>query len=190
MSDLASGLLVLWNDVDPRLEAEYEDWHANEHVPERLTVPGILWARRFGRVGDGGAMPRCMTLYGLLAPAVLDSEAYRRLLREPTPASRRMRPALQNICRWVCMLLEDRSGDADTVAVQTLPLQAAPASSRPAAARTVARREAGAADLPWLAGGQSASMEGEWFVCEGQEDRVSPPAAGVLFRRLPIGGAP
>ena len=89
MADAATALLALWNDVDPALEADYDDWHAREHVPERLTVPGMAWALRYRWIA-GAAMPRYLTLYGLRDPAVLDGEPYQRLLREPTPASRRM----------------------------------------------------------------------------------------------------
>jgi len=187
MPEHAHGLLVLWNDVDPAVEVEYEDWHANEHVPERLTVPGIFWARRYERVGDG-AMPRYMTLYGLSDGAVLQSEAYRRLLREPTPASRRMRPALRSVCRWVCELLEDRSSEAASVAARTLPLQGFERLSQSAERRTVARRDIGAADLPWLGGGQSSSVEGDWFVCEAQHAGTLFPATATVFRRLCISG--
>ena len=185
MTERAALLLVLWNDVDPAREAEYEDWHANEHVPERLTVPGIEWARRYAQHGVG-PMPRYMTLYGLRHRAVLDSQAYRRLLQEPTLASRRMRPALRNICRWVCDLLEDRSGEANSVAVRTLPLHELTWLSQVEEARTVARRDPAATDLPWLGGGQSRSIEGEWFVCEAQEDGALPDRGAGLFRRLPV----
>src|SRR5688500_2038945 len=105
MNDQATALLALWNDVGPELDAQYNDWHAHEHVPERLTVPGILWGRRYGRPAEDGA-PRYLTLYGLRDAGVLDSEPYQRLLREPTPMSRAMRPALTNVSRWICTLHE------------------------------------------------------------------------------------
>src|SRR4030095_38350 len=93
MRDAATALLALWNDVDPGFDAEYNDWHADEHVPERLTVPGILWGRRYG-TGAGERMPRYLTLYGLQSADVLESAAYRQLLDQPTPLSRTMRPRL------------------------------------------------------------------------------------------------
>ena len=105
MAEKATALLALWNDVDPALDTQYNEWHAKEHVPERLTVPGILWAYRYGR-SEADGTPRYLTLYGLRDAAVLDSEPYQRLLREPTPMSRTMRPALCNVSRWVCTLHE------------------------------------------------------------------------------------
>jgi len=187
MTGPGNALLVLWNDVDPALAAEYEDWHANEHVPERLTVPGIVWARRYARM-DEGTMPRYLTLYGLRDRDVLESDAYRRLLREPTPASRRMRPALRNICRWVCELLHDRSGAATSVAVRLLPLRAFDGLSQTGEGSTVARRYPDAADLPWLGDGQGRSIEGDWFVCEAQDGETPVAPGDSLFERLPILG--
>jgi hypothetical protein len=95
-----TALLALWNDVDPIHDAEYNDWHANEHVPERLTVPGMLWGLRLLAMA-GGAGPRYLTLYGLRDVQVLDSAAYQHLLAWPTPMSARMRRVMHNISRAV-----------------------------------------------------------------------------------------
>lgn len=38
------------DEVLPAVQAAYEAWHAHEHVPERLTVPGMRWACRYGRL--------------------------------------------------------------------------------------------------------------------------------------------
>jgi hypothetical protein len=35
------GLLAVWADVDPEVEAEFNEWYDKEHVPERLAVPGF-----------------------------------------------------------------------------------------------------------------------------------------------------
>lgn len=102
----ASALLALWNDVDPDHEDAYNEWHAIEHVPERLTVPGMLWGLRYRAVDDtAGPEPRYLTLYGLRNAAVLDSAPYQRLLSHPTPTSQRMRPLLRHIARGVYAVL-------------------------------------------------------------------------------------
>ena len=41
------GLLAVWNDIAAEDEAEFNAWYVEEHVPERLGVPGILSARRY-----------------------------------------------------------------------------------------------------------------------------------------------
>lgn len=164
----ATALLALWNDVDAALDESYEDWHRHEHVPERLTVPGMLWALRWRRIGAHAAMPLYLTLYGLRDAQVLDSAAYQRLLAEPTPASRAMRPALHNLARWVCTL-DAYAGIQHFRNFQRLALRTAardapwPVPPQPGAdgALLLATRIPEAAALPWMSGGQSMPIEGD-----------------------------
>jgi hypothetical protein len=186
MPDAAATLLALWNDVDPLREAEYNEWHAREHVPERLTVPGMLWALRYGRAGVG-TMPRYPTLYGLRDTHVLDSAEYRRLLADPTPASRSMRPALRNIARWVCMLeVEQGIARFQRLDVRTALQRTTPAATT-SAALLVATRIADAANLPWLAGGQAQLVEGDHLMALAHDAEHPPWGDGVAYARLPAG---
>jgi hypothetical protein len=192
MSEHATALLALWNDVSPELDAEYNEWHAIEHVPERLTVPGILWARRYRWV-SGAEAPRYLTLYGLRSPDVLTSDAYQRLLREPTPMSRRMRPELRNISRWVCLLKQDDGTEAARLAVWTLPetsdVDAVLSTMEGiAGGRIIARRLADAAPLPWLRGGQGGGVEGQWLLCASMDGDSAPRtmAPACVYERLPL----
>jgi hypothetical protein len=191
MADRATALLALWNDVDPALDASYNAWHAGEHVPERLTVPGILWGRRYGRSAEDG-LPHYLTLYGLRDADVLESEPYQRLLREPTPMSRTMRPALRNVSRWVCALHEQSgldhgshlvvcvsSGDEGTA----LADMAALIDGRAAHGRLLAERLPQARPLPWLQADQNQGIEGRWLVCVPVE--AGAGSAG-LYARLPV----
>jgi hypothetical protein len=192
----ARALLALWNDVDPALDAAYHRWHAEEHVPERLTVPGIVWALRYGRLEGlegpvSSAMPRYLTLYGLRDPQVPDGAAYRRLLAEPTPASRAMRPGLQRLARWVCTLdTQDGIDRFGQIAVRTVGREA-PLPPRPGdGALLLALRLPEATSLPWLAAGQASPVSGERL--EGwAHARGAPPAPGwadaVAYGRLPVG---
>ncbi|MDP9900028.1 hypothetical protein [Variovorax ginsengisoli] len=199
MTERAGALLALWNDVTPALDATYNAWHAQEHVPERCTVPGILWGRRFGQT-QSGAMPRYLTLYGLRDAAVLDSAAYQRLLSEPTPASRAMRPELCNLSRWVCRL--DAEGDTAhgshllvaTFVSQTdadAALGKLPVSAISSALRGLRLHDA--SPLPWLRSGQDKAVEGEVLLCLPVSAQDSEEAARrlgdvVVYARLPVGG--
>jgi hypothetical protein len=198
MADSATALLALWNDVDPALDAPYNAWHAEEHVPERLTVPGILWARRYGRPAAADS-PRYLTLYGLSDADVLESEPYQRLLREPTAMSRTMRPALRNVSRWVCALHEQSGLDqgshllvcagADDAAPATADMDAL-IEGRGAHGRLLAERLPQARPLPWLQADQNQGIEGRWLVCFPGEAgvRLTVPVAGAgLYARLPVG---
>jgi len=71
------GLLLVMIDVEPEHEADFNRWYNEEHVPERLSVPGFLNARRFVAI-EGG--PKYLALYDLETPDVLHTEAYTQLL--------------------------------------------------------------------------------------------------------------
>jgi hypothetical protein len=198
----AQALLALWNDVDPALDALYNEWHANEHVPERLTVPGMLWGRRYGRA-DAAAVAggmRYLTLYGLSAAQVLDEEPYRRLLREPTPASARMRPALQNISRWVCALHIEADLDRGTHLALWVSDGEPSGDSEARRCRVqhhdavgllVASRIPDEAPLPWVQIGQGRAIEGEWIEALSFDLRQRPELAALtgmtIYERLPVG---
>ncbi len=75
--DKPRGLLLVMIEVEPAHEADFNRWYNEEHVPERLSVPGFLNARRF--VALEGE-PKYLALYDLESPAVLQTEAYTKLL--------------------------------------------------------------------------------------------------------------
>ena len=191
-------VLALWNDVTPEQDAEYNEWHANEHVPERLSVPGMLWGRRYRRV-DGAAAPHYLTVYGMRDAKVLESEAYRLLLARPTPMSARMRPHLCNLSRWVCEVREARGLLASpALAVWTFDAEAAARRRERECAPCddgllLARRSPDAAPLPWLTGGQILAVEGNWLLAVAAAGgRVASPrvvADAVVYSALPIGPA-
>jgi len=95
-----AGFLLLWNDIEPAVEPEYNLWHSGEHVPQRVNVPGILAGRRYARTGDG--TQRYLTIYELESTAVLSSAPYLALMEGPTPWSRRMCNHFRNITRVAC----------------------------------------------------------------------------------------
>lgn len=99
-----TGLLLLWNDIEPAVDAEYNRWHSMEHVPERVRVPGILAGRRYARIGEG--KQRYLTVYELESTAVLSSPPYLDLMENPTPWSRRMRINFSNVTRIACHRLD------------------------------------------------------------------------------------
>ena len=43
----AKTLLVVLSDIRPELEADYLRWYDEEHIPQRLAVPGFLGAARY-----------------------------------------------------------------------------------------------------------------------------------------------
>ena len=90
MSDRkGSGLLVVWCEVPSPLEDEFNRWYNEEHLPERLTVPGILSAARYEAVSSG---PKHLAIYELESSKVMESQDYLRLKNSPTEWSKKMSP--------------------------------------------------------------------------------------------------
>ena len=68
-----TGLLMVWTDIDPEFEAEFNHWYDEEHLPRLLEVPGFLSAGRY--VAVKGA-PKYLAMYELEDHNVLRSTAY------------------------------------------------------------------------------------------------------------------
>lgn len=72
-------VLVRIDEVPPDIEAEWNRWYDDSHIPARLALPGFIEARRFrGYEGEAGYL----TLYELENAAAAASETYRELKRK------------------------------------------------------------------------------------------------------------
>lgn len=74
------GFLLVLMHPPTAFEEEFNAWYDTEHVPERLSVPGVLTAIRFTSVTT--ATPTYLAIYDLKNEQVLDSEAYIRVAGE------------------------------------------------------------------------------------------------------------
>ena len=108
MALAGNAFLALWNDIARSREPEYERWHTQEHVPERVAVTGFFGARRY--VNRGREHHRYFTLYDVANLGVFDHPEYADLIANPTPWSASMRPDFENFLRATCGL-ETSSGD-------------------------------------------------------------------------------
>jgi hypothetical protein len=79
-------------DVPAAVEEEFNDWYNWVYIPNYLTVPDVLRARRFVAV-EG--QPKYLTLYEFEHTGVPDSEAWARA-RDSNPWTRRIRPNLRH----------------------------------------------------------------------------------------------
>ncbi len=71
---MSKGLLFAAFDFSKAHEDEFHDWYDNEHIPERLRVPGFLNAERW--VGEENGRIHAAT-YDLETVGVLETPAYR-----------------------------------------------------------------------------------------------------------------
>jgi hypothetical protein len=108
MAMQGAGALAMWWQVAAGARAEFEHWHAHEHFPERLALPGFLRASRWRDAapeGDGVFM-----LYELQDWDTLASPAYLARLQAPTPWSVRMMPHHRGMVRCQCRVLASSGG--------------------------------------------------------------------------------
>ena len=76
-----SGLLAIWNNANKKFLSEYEEWYKNEHLFERLSVPGINSARRFVSLKSNY---NYFTSYEAATPKTFFSDEYINKLNNPT----------------------------------------------------------------------------------------------------------
>jgi hypothetical protein len=100
VADEAQGVLAIWNDVRDGRECDFEFWYNNEHLPERLAVPGFRVGKRYEAISGA---PRFFCYYLTDTPGILTSAAYIERLNNPTPLTRSiMSEVFLNMNRTTC----------------------------------------------------------------------------------------
>ena len=84
------GLLLVFSDVAPEHDEEYNRWYNEEHIPERLSIPGVLDAARYEAVQGG---PRYLACYELDSHEAWYSEEWQKWLNERPNGRGACRPA-------------------------------------------------------------------------------------------------
>jgi hypothetical protein len=129
MSLLGQAALAMWWDIAPEIKPDFEDWHAHEHFPERMGIPGF---RRGTRWSEARGAEGMFVMYELDDHAVLSSTAYVARLNAPTPWSTRLMPHHRHMVRSQCQVLESKGG---AIARHALTLRVSPARGRDDALR-------------------------------------------------------
>jgi hypothetical protein len=107
MSD-AQGLLAVWVDIPPALDADFNDWYDREHLAERAGIPGFRNARRY--IAEA-AQPKYHALYETDSLAVFGSADYKRYLGPlMTGWSKRIMGAFVNNHRRCCSFVAAAGG--------------------------------------------------------------------------------
>ena len=73
----AGGFLLNAMNVAPEVEADFNAWYNEEHIPALAAVPGTLSARRFQSEGESGGTHRYVAVYHLASPDVPRSAAWK-----------------------------------------------------------------------------------------------------------------
>jgi hypothetical protein len=102
MATQGKGLLAVWTDIPAHIEADFNRWYDEEHLPERAGIPGFLNARRY--VSLQGT-PKYLALYDTVDAQVLHSNTYLQVANNATPWTQRIRPHFENFVRHEYELL-------------------------------------------------------------------------------------
>ena len=81
---IGKAVMVVFMEPVEGTEPEFNDWYNRHHVPERVSVPGILNGRRY-ELSDGDEAPKYLAIYELENEAVLHSDAYLQNVKDSTP---------------------------------------------------------------------------------------------------------
>ena len=75
-----AALLMVYVDIDPEYDADFNAWYNEEHVSDLLKLPGFLNAARYEALKGG---PRYLACYELESVRAVQSEEYLNFRRPP-----------------------------------------------------------------------------------------------------------
>lgn len=104
------GLLLTLTEPPPSMEEEFNAWYDEEHLAERLSIPGFRSARRWVADVPAGA-GKYLATYELDSVEVLSSAAYLAKFDNPSPWTLRCLGRAVAFKRWACEQVEP--GEAD-----------------------------------------------------------------------------
>jgi hypothetical protein len=123
-----AGVLIVWTDIPPEIEADFNDWYNREHLPDRiLRMPGFVRGRRYvsvSRNASAGA-PKYLTYYDLQDTTFMLSDAHSALRRQRPVRDRWFVPKFINTIKGICDVV-GRAGEGDGGTLVLLPVAAAP----------------------------------------------------------------
>src|SRR5438094_2489438 len=84
-----TGLLMVWVDVPADKEKEFNRWYNDEHLAERLELPGFWNGARYEAVKGG---PKHLAVYELESVAALETPEYEKVRENPTAWTKKCSP--------------------------------------------------------------------------------------------------
>jgi hypothetical protein len=99
MSLLGQAAVAIWHDIAPEGREEFYAWHGEQHMPERLGIPGFLRGRRYIAVKAGAEF---FNLYEQQDMGVTTGPEYLARLNNPTPWTLAAVKHFRNVARSLC----------------------------------------------------------------------------------------
>jgi len=97
------GELLIWTDIAPEKEQDFNLWYDTEHMQERASIPGFQWSRRYR---SNTASRPYLALYRTDSLNVFSSAPYRQAFENQTAWSVRNFSAMYNTQRRVNVVTE------------------------------------------------------------------------------------
>ena len=116
---IGNTVLVVTMEVDESDENEFNEWYNEQHLPERMAIPGYVSARRFKLEGDNNNNAlKYLCIWELEDGSPLESEMYRDQNAHPTELYLRVNETIKARTRGLYTQIypnpgtsfEDRSG--------------------------------------------------------------------------------
>lgn len=101
MSLAGEGAVAIWHDIAPEGRDAFYAWHGEEHMPERVGIPGFLRGRRYVACRSGVEF---FNLYEAASPQVVSGTDYLTRLNNPTPWTRETVTHFLNVSRSLCQV--------------------------------------------------------------------------------------
>ena len=76
-------VLVVTMDVDEADESDFIEWYNEQHLPERMAIPGYVSARRF-KLENGNNALKYLCIWEMVDGSPLQSEMYKDQNAHPT----------------------------------------------------------------------------------------------------------
>ncbi|GIS93030.1 MAG: hypothetical protein CM1200mP22_02670 [Dehalococcoidia bacterium] len=83
MIHVGNTVLVVTMDVDEADESEFNEWYNEQHLPERMAIPGYVSARRF-KLENGNNALKYLCIWEMVDGSPLQSEMYKDQNAHPT----------------------------------------------------------------------------------------------------------
>lgn len=98
MAKKGTGIVLVFTDIDPKYEEEFNAWYDTEQLDTILKLPGFLDAARY--VAAKGS-PRYLAAYELASADALTSPEFQKYRANPSPWNRRISPTAigKNVAR-------------------------------------------------------------------------------------------
>ena len=107
---IGNTIMVVMMQVDPEDEADFNRWYDEEHLRERLEIPGYISARRFKLQEGTDGMLNFLCIWELEDASPLHSEMYQQQRARMTELHRRANAVIKERARGIYQQIYPAAG--------------------------------------------------------------------------------